>query len=852
MGFFFLDIKASGFFSVDNPSLQILIDDEIVSSFTITSTGEQTYRIEVASETGTTPSSIKIRFYDTQAEAGRYVEILNVHYNGNKISDDSTILYNGDETTLEGPFPAIPEPPSVDDFTATIFHDDADSFIALLGTNGNDVIVSEVATRYIRAMDGDDVIFASDFNDTVYAENGTNIIVGGDGNDTIYGGNGNDTIYGGDGNDTIYGGAGNNILVGMSGSNFIQGGSGNDLIFGGSGNDYLVAGGGHNFVFGGAGNDEIYGGAGNDTLIGGSGNNTIYGTAGNNTIYAGNFYDPAQLAVLQHAPATATLLEIDLSSVPGFTNKQPASLTLSVSFDGGATYEDVVFDFTQRPNLPSSMNMLVNHGINGGDDARFAAFDKQGGGFTISIDPGAGDFAPLVGSATYASDSHAPSGMSVAGAIIAGQDAVVPTLHDHEDGNNFVYGGTGDDTIFGGFGNDYLSGGGGNNYIMGGAGNDTIIGGAGNDILIGGTLVFHPQTFFSEDNVTFPTLLETVNISDLDPPGDPALGILKGDLSVSYQTTAEITFVESGAGYDNSLGFYSIDANGNIQMAEMAFANVKQHPAGTTATVSLPGAPDTDFGFFIIADGYRVNNHFNNINFDDGELHFFFDYGGAGQRQANINDNGNDITLVFTDANGDHVLNGPVYHTTERGGSTDINPDGQVHVVSGFTGDDHSTLRIGFEDLPNLGDADYNDVVFDLHIKPNIIAPHPMFDGDDIIYGTGGDNFIYGGGGNNQLHSGTGSDTFMFLSASAFMGSNLIFSFDTALNDALDISDLLSEYDPLSDAIADFVRFTNSGDNSLMEVSADGGGTYQILAELVGLNDLDAASLEAGGHLITA
>ena len=58
---------------------------------------------------------------------------------------------------------------------------------------------------------------------------------------------------------------------------------------------------------------------------------------------------------------------------------------------------------------------------------------------------------------------------------------------------------------------------------------------------------------------------------------------------------------------------------------------------------------------------------------------------------------------------------------------------------------------------------------------------------------------------------------------SAFSQIDKVMDFNAAQGDVIDISDLLSGYDPLSDAISDFVQFTDSGSNSILSVDTDGG-----------------------------
>lgn len=74
--------------------------------------------------------------------------------------------------------------------------------------------------------------------------------------------------------------------------------------------------------------------------------------------------------------------------------------------------------------------------------------------------------------------------------------------------------------------------------------------------------------------------------------------------------------------------------------------------------------------------------------------------------------------------------------------------------------------------------------------------------------------------------------------------------FSVAENDVIDISQLLIGYDPMTDILNDFARFTDSGADVIVEVDTDGGGdSFVDLVTLIGHAGLDAATLEASGHL---
>ncbi len=72
--------------------------------------------------------------------------------------------------------------------------------------------------------------------------------------------------------------------------------------------------------------------------------------------------------------------------------------------------------------------------------------------------------------------------------------------------------------------------------------------------------------------------------------------------------------------------------------------------------------------------------------------------------------------------------------------------------------------------------------------------------------------------------------------------------------DKIDVSDLLESYDPLTDVISDFLRITNEGVNSLVEIDADGqanGSNFTQVATITNITNLtDELALEASGTII--
>ena len=123
---------------------------------------------------------------------------------------------------------------------------------------------------------------------------------------------------------------------------------------------------------------------------------------------------------------------------------------------------------------------------------------------------------------------------------------------------------------------------------------------------------------------------------------------------------------------------------------------------------------------------------------------------------------------------------------------------------------------------------------------------------NNILYGGNGDDTLAGGLGKDLLYGDNGQDIFLFEAATAFVIPDAIMDLD--LNeDSIDISDLLSGYDPLTDAISDFVQIENNGYGSNLSVNSDGVGNDFIniayIADVINIEAVDI--LEDNGVLIT-
>lgn len=215
-------------------------------------------------------------------------------------------------------------------------------------------------------------------------------------------------------------------------------------------------------------------------------------------------------------------------------------------------------------------------------------------------------------------------------------------------------------------------------------------------------------------NGSFPELSEykKFNLNDLN------VGLDKSALTFDQEAMVTLKMVETNGSFKNVLGYYTVSAEGVIRNVAVAFDNTREAESGLSHSFNISGSGDS-VGFFIVANGFNLNKLFDDVDLAEGNFSFIYNFGEADERLAKITDNAIDVMLVYTAKSGEiFVVKGPVYHATEGENHSHINNDSDVHVVSGLAeGSEGEILRIGFEDFPGLGDADFNDIIFDLSVS---------------------------------------------------------------------------------------------------------------------------------------
>jgi len=424
-------------------------------------------------------------------------------------------------------------------------------------------------------------------------------------------------------------------------------------------------------------------------------------------------------------------------------------------------------------------------------------------------------------------------------------------------------GGDGNDTIttyttahiFGGAGNDIINtngfliredysfssidGGDGDDTItVSGTGRDTIFGNSGNDRFIAnasetwgaGTI---SNNRLAADSVSisgynkYDTLFDGGDGIDRIEFGSGNDAILTDDYGVNTLTYVHkiinIEVIDAGAGNDVinlSTNLYVI---GDIEVFGQSGNDVIWSNNGND---SLDGGTGDDFvrgagGNDLIRGGDGIDK----LRGDDGSDRL---YGGTGNDDAR-GGLGNDV--VYGN-DGNDRLEGDDGDDTLYGGNGD-------DALRGELGNDALNGGGGRDDIRG---GDGNDVL-------------RGDGGNDVLYGDSGNDVLYGGSGTDKLTGGTGADGFCFDAASLTGNRDTVRDFHTGDGDYLKLDGILVGFDPVSSAIADFVRLTVSGGNTVVAVDtngATGGHTWQDIARLDDVTGLDLETLYSSGKLLVA
>ena len=342
-----------------------------------------------------------------------------------------------------------------------------------------------------------------------------------------------------------------------------------------------------------------------------------------------------------------------------------------------------------------------------------------------------------------------------------------------------------------------------------------------------------------------------------------------GSVSISSEGDFVYTPLNGYTGADY-FSYVLTDSNGGTDTARVdvhvSAGDLVTYIDFSDAVLSNYGVTHNESDVYYVADDGRTlhmaDNTWKDIALDytvtDNTV-IEFDYFStkAGQIQGLGFDRDDDISEPYTFK---------VFGTQDWGNSTYETYEGNegnwfhytIEVGSFYTGDFNRLFFVNDDDEYVGSNGSFRDVTIyeaasdadDTYTGSGSSETIMGLGGDDLIYGMDGDDVLYGGSGIDFLFGGNGADTFVFDNISDV---DHVQDFDINEGDVLDISSLLSGYDPVSDAIADFVMVTSDGTDTAVYVDGDGGAdSFVQIATLHGVTDLGSVeSLEDSDVLVT-
>ncbi len=675
-----------------------------------------------------------------------------------------------------------------------------------------------------RGTSGADTIFSYDIGDasnadTIYGYAGNDDLRGGNGNDVLDGGSDNDYIHGESGTDTAsYASATASVTVDLANvSAQNTGGAGTDTlisienVIGSAYNDTLTGSTADNTIDGSNGDDTIEGGAGNDTLTGGSGTDTVS-------------YVNAGSAVTVNLATTSgqNTAGAGTDTLSGFENLRGSAFNDTLTGDNsnnvieGGAGNDTINGSGGTDTLSYSnagagitINLATTTGQNTGgagtdtisnfENLRGSAFNDTLTGTSGNnvIEGGAGnDTINGQGGTDTLTYANAAGAVTVSLAVAIAQNTVgagTDTISNMENLTGSAYG----DTLTGSTAANTIDGGNGDDIVEGGAGNDTLTGGSGTDTV----------SYMNAGSAV------TVNLA-----------------TTSGQNTA-------GAGTDTISGFENLRGSAfNDTLTGNSSSNTIEGGAGND-TINGSGGTDT-LSYANAGSGVTVN-----LATTTGQ-----NTGGAGTDTISSMEN------LIGSAHNDTLTGTSSANTIEGGAGNDtINGSGGTDTLSYANAGSGVTVNLSTTTGQNTGGAGTDTIssmenVIGSGYNDNLTGTSSVNTmtggaGNDTISAGGGADFLYGGAGADTMTGSTGGDAFIFEAASALGASDTITDFSTAQVDKLDVSDILSAYDPLTHAISDFVRITDNGTHSFLAVDADGGGnSFTQIAQLSSVTNIAAGA----------
>jgi len=365
-----------------------------------------------------------------------------------------------------------------------------------------------------------------------------------------------------------------------------------------------------------------------------------------------------------------------------------------------------------------------------------------------------------------------------------------------------------------------ITGNSGNNILDGGTGADALTGGAGDDTYVvdnaGDTVTENAGegTDLVQSSVSF-TL--GADIENLTLTGSGGINATGNDLDNILTGNSGNNSIDGGVGADTMVGgdgddTYIVDDAGDVVIE--ALSGGYDHVRASLT--------------------YTLTDEVDRLTLTGTD---------------DINGTGNSLDNLITGNSGANVLDGAGGADTLVGGAGDdtyiVDNDGDVVTENSNAGTDHVQSGVSF----TLGN----------HLENLTLTGSDNIDGTgnslvNVIVGNSGNNTLASGAGADTVTGGTGADIFLYEASSAFGAKDTVTDFSTSENDALNLHDLLSAYDPFTTSLSDFILLTDNGTDTTISVDRDGTGTTYgftnvvTLTGVTGLSDLN--TLVSNGTIV--
>lgn len=545
--------------------------------------------------------------------------------------------------------------------------------------------------------------------------------------------------------------------------------SGDDILWSNAGNDTLEGNEGADIIHGGPGNDVINGGSEGDVIIGGSGNDTatyVTSAQGVTIDLYNNVYSGGDAE-------GDTLSEIE--------NIIGSNISSERDWLYGDANDNEIYGMAGDDILEGGGGADV---IDGGDGWDYARYERSAEAVTINL------------------KTNVNTGGDAQGDLIYNVEALVGSAY-----NDSLTGGDDKDYIRGGDGDDYLDGGLSGDQLFGQEGNDTYFFSAGRD-------TFHEQGS-GVDRIIFDAVYTPDDVTIVD-------NVIVFDAGINEVILNNVALFE----------FFSFSGYADMTFAELVAYTSGVSDSGTSGDDIFIG--DTTQRSYDGLDGndtvdYSASATAVNVDLIVGS-------GSTGDAQGDtyvsieniIGSNSSSARDFIWGNDADNEIYGMAGNDIlEGGGGADLIDGGDGWDYARYLRSDEG-VNINLQTGVNTGGDAQGDILVNIEAVVGSNFNDTIRGGaaHDYLKGELGDDIITGGAGRDLLYGGAGADTFVFESSAMDGYVDIIRDFDITEGDTLNITDLLTGFDALTDAISDFVRLAQNGGNTDVEISTDGSGVY--------------------------